>query len=96
MDSAAYFNQNINFFFPEKSSRVPFSSFLTYFSMQGKIRILFFYFQREHPCRAPKFDLSIRKGSNSERSQSCNISYFDCVIAEFTSHTDVYIHELDY
>lgn len=40
--------------------------------------------------------ISIRNGSVSVHSQSCKISYFDCVIAEFTRHTDVYSHELDY
>lgn len=60
--------------------------------MQSKI--LFYYFKC--PCRDLKFDLSIRNGNVSVHSQSCKISYFDCVIAEFTRHTDVYSHELDY
>lgn len=64
--------------------------------MQGKKNINFFYFRRAHPCRDVKFDLSTRNGSVSVHCQSCKISCFDCVIAEFTRHTDVYIHELDY
>lgn len=54
------------------------------------------YFRRLNPYTDLKFDTSIRNGSILAHSQSCKISYFDCVLAEFTRHTDVYIHELDY
>lgn len=83
----------IEFFFLIKISfRVSFADFFPIFLMQSKI--IFYYFKC--PCRDLKFDPSIRNGSISVHSQSCKISYFDCVIAEFTRHTDVYSHELDY
>lgn len=94
MGSAAYFNYNVNrvFFLIKISFRVSFADFFPIFLMQSKI--IFYYFKC--PCSDLKFDPSIRNGSISVHSQSCKISYFDCVIAEFTRHTDVYSHELDY
>lgn len=95
----AYFNQNVKMILPTpvkmSPPRVLFADCFPKFFHAVWIKNIF-YFKGEHSCRDLKFDLLIRSGSVSVHSKSCKISYFDCVIAEFTRHTDVYIHELDY